>query len=336
MPILKRLLTVFLAHAPTDAPLVEQLRTFLETAIDAICFAPDAEIKPGHDMISVADLGLSADVLILLLSPASNPSRWPRERWESVLFQRAAETGTRIAVFLLEECAFPQLLRRGLRFFDATTDLVPAMRELKRWIRGIQSGTHPGMAFSPDMENLYRVLADAPGICTAAGAMAERFARQAAPDFEAVFWISAHGRTLTRIAGELGSQLGMTLDGPVEDNCRRIREVLSLKRCLVVVDAPQVSLELLVPCGRTSILLTSEPVRVVEDKRNPGTARALVSVRRFAEAYEILHELFDAKVEPEACARELAWICEHWERRDEANAFRFHLGPGPGEQLPLF
>jgi hypothetical protein len=167
--------------------------------------------------------------------------------------------------------------------------------------------------------------------------MAERFAHQAARDFEAVFWIPAHGRNLTRIAGEVGSQLGMRLDGPVEENCRRIREVLSRRRCLVVLDAPEVAVEPIMPCGRTSVLLTSEPVHLMRDVRSLAAGRSLISSGRFAEAYEIFHELFNAGVDTESCARELVWICEHWDRFEEANAFRFRAGrPAPAEQLRLF
>jgi hypothetical protein len=330
------LLSVFPAHAPADAAFAKEIGDFLESGFDAVTVAPDAVIKPGRDLISAARLGHSADVLVLLLSPASNPPRWPREVWEPILLRPASETGTHIAVFLLEECAFPPLLRRGLRFFDATRGHLPSMRELKRWVRGIQSGAHARMAFSPDLEILYRVLADKPGTYTAAGEMAERFAHEAAQDFEAVFWIPAHGRTLTQIAGELGARMGMKLDGPVEDNCRRIREVFCGKRCLLIADAPQVSLDPLLAPGRTSVLFTSEAVRIAADERSLPAARALVSGGRIAEAYDLLYELLHAGVSPESCARELIWICEQWDRREEANTLRFHFGPSPSEQLRLF
>jgi hypothetical protein len=279
-------------------------------------------------------MGHSADILVLLLSPASNPAHWPRERWEPLL------SDIPVAILLLEECTFPKLLRRGLKFFDATAERLPAMRRLKRWIRGIQFGTHPRMDLSPDLENLYRVLADQPGTITASGAMAERFAHEAARDFETVFWVPAHGRTLAQIAGELGSQLGMTLDGQLEENCRRIRSVLTDTRCLLILDAPQVAVDAFLPAGRTSILFTSEPVRGILETATDGpsfaAARHLASAGRFAEAYEDFYQLLNTGVEPEACARELVWICEHWDRIDEANALRFRCGPSPTEQLRLF
>ena len=121
------------------------------------------------------------------------------------------------------------------------------------------------------------------------------------------------------------------------ENCGRIRELLSVKRCLLVLDAPQVAVDpILPPCGRTSVLFTSEPVRTVEDDRGLATGRALVSAGRFAEAYDILYEILNAGIEPKSCARELVWICERWDRHEEANALRFHFGPSPSEQLRLF
>ena len=241
------MLSVFAAHAPADAQFSRELSRFLEAGCDAVSCAEDTAIKPGHDLISTAETGLSADVLVLVLSSASNPQRWERAKWEPVLFELAAEMSTRVAVFLLEECTFPLLLRRRLKLFDATEARLPAMRQLKRWLRGVQSGAYPAMAISPDLETLYGELGDRPGTLTVPGAIAERFAREAAPDFEAVFWVPAHGRTLAQTAGELGSQLQMKLDGPIEDNCRRIRSVLSEKRCLLVLDAPQVTVESFLP-----------------------------------------------------------------------------------------
>jgi hypothetical protein len=329
------LLSVFLAHSPTDAPFAQELPTFLETGCDAVSFASDGAIKPGEDLISAAEIGQSADVFIVLLSPASNPPRWPRERWEPLL-TRQPQADTHVAVVLLEECTFPLLLRRGLGFFDATKQHLPAMRQLKRWLWGIHSGTYPAQTFSPDLETLYRTVADQPGTLTTSGAIAERFSRQAAHDFEAAFWIPAHGRTLAQIAGELGSQLQMTLDGPLEENCRRIRDLLASKRCLLILDAPQLAVDAVLPAGRTSVLFTSEPVRAVEEARTFAAARNLVTSRRFAEAYEILCELLKAGIEPKSCARELIWICEHWDRIDEANNLRFEFSPAPTEQLRLF
>ena len=328
------MLTVFPAHAPEDARFAQELSTFLEAGCDAVCQTADAAIRPSQDLIDAAGEGLSADVLILLLSPKSTLPQWDRERWEPVLFDEATELNTRVAVILLAECAFPGLLRRQLKFFDATRDRMTAMRKLKRWIRQGQTGV-----ISPEMETVYCALADRPGTCTVSGEMATRFFAEAAGDFDASFWIPAYRRTLARIAGELGSHLQMKLDGEAEDNCRRIRDMLCRKRCLVVLDAPEVSVEPLMPSAthnRTSFLFTSEPVRVAEDTPTVAAARSLVMASRFAEAYEMLYQLLDSWEAMDTCARDLVWICEHWGRLEEANKLRFHFGPSPTEQLHLF
>ena len=49
-----------------------------------------------------------------------------------------------------------------------------------------------------------------------------------------------------------------------------------------------------------------------------------------------LYGLLDAVVDPDWCARELTWICDHWDRVEEANALRFNYGRPGGEQLMLF
>lgn len=329
------MLSVFPAHAPADEPFGLELSRFLEAGCDEVIVASDAAVKPGGDLLSSAETGLSADILLLLLSPASNLARWPRERWEPILFDQAAEAGTRVGVVLLRECGFPDLFRRKLKFFDATSARLPALRRIKRWINSVRVGANPDMSFSPELEALYRDLADRPGTITASAAIAGCFAREASPDFEAVCRIPAHGRTLAQIAGELGVQLGMTLDGPVEDNCRRIRELLSAKRCLVIFDAPEVCVDSLIPSGRTSVLFSDECAGP-ETPTTLAAARRLVSAGRYAEAYEILSRLYDAGVESESCAREMVWICDHWGRYVEASLLRTEYRVPPTEQLSLF
>jgi len=56
------------------------------------------------------------------------------------------------------------------------------------------------MSFTPELESLYRELADQPGKCSTPSAIAQRFAQEAAHDFQAVLWIPAHGRSLAQIA----------------------------------------------------------------------------------------------------------------------------------------
>ena len=330
------MLTVFIAHAADDADFAGELGTFLETGCDVSLFHGDGLIEAGKDLIDSAEAGLAADILILLISPASSPKRWERSRWEPVLIGGAKETGTRVAVVLLEECNFPALLRRGIGFCDATTSRVAGLRRLKRWVWGVQHKIGPDMTFSGTLDNLYAQLADDVGIATASGAAAQQFAREASRDFAAVLWVPAHGRTLAQISGEAGSQLGLRLPGPVEEDCRMIQATLSRQRCLLVLDAPDRPVDALLPGGRTSVLYTSEPVIMRGEQPSLPSARRQLDEGRVSEAFETLRYLMDHGIESEKSARELVWIYEQWDRIEEANALRFLTGPAPAEQLSLF
>jgi len=333
-----RLATAFFAHARPDHDFARHLAGFLEFGCDLSCYVDDGQIGENQDLISKAEEGLCADVLLLLLSPASCPTRWVRERWEPVLFDQAKQGDVEVVTILLRECSFPPLLRRR-NFVDATTNSLTARRLLKRWfwLRERKPGTPPSLGFSDDLENLYLTLADRAGTLHVSGAVASRFAKEAAEEFEAVLWVPCQDRTLAQASGELGHQLGLTLDGPVKENCGRIRELLAARRCLVVLDDPVADISGdLIAGGRTSTAVTRDTVRVLQTPETPAYARSLIAARRYAEAYELLYRLLDAVIDPDSCARQLTWICEHWERVDEANALRLNYGPAGAEQLLLF
>src|SRR5690242_19414200 len=141
-----------------------------------------------------------------------------------------------------------------------------AMRLLKRWIwQREQEPGEPGTTISADLEELYAALADRAGMLTAGGADASRFAQESRREFEAVLWVPCSGRSVAQCAGELGAQLGLKLEGEAKENCNRIRNFLSERRCLVVLDAPGAEVRAaLIAEGRTSTMVTSEPVQSLE------------------------------------------------------------------------
>ncbi len=330
--------TAFLVHASADQESAKQLAAFLEFGCDLTCYVDEGLIGDGQDLISRAEDGLSADVLVLLLSPASSPTRWERQRWEPVLVDQARRAHVDVVTVLLRDCSFPPLLRRR-DFIEGTVSLLTAGRLLKRWfwVREHKTGEQVSGNLSADLGGLYPVLADQAGTLTVSGNDASRFAREAAQEFAAVLWVPCHGRTLSQAVGELGNQLGLTLDGPARENCSRVRDLLAARRCLVVLDAPapEVSVELIAG-GRTSTAITCDAVQILETPDTLRYARSLIAARRYAEAYELLYRLLDAVVEPETCARELTWICEHWNRPEEANVLRYDYGWPGAEQLTLF
>jgi len=330
--------TIFLAHAESDREFARELAAFLEFGCDATCYLEEGAIADGADLIAKAGDGLAADVLVLLLSEASWPARLPRQQWEPVLFDQAREAATEVVSIALGECPFPELLRRR-NFFDASANRRAAMRTVKRWIwqRKRAPGMAPSTVISRDLEPVYAAIADEAGVLHLSGELASRFAREAAEEFEAVLWVPAHQRSLAQVSGEIGDQLAILLDGPAEQNCQRVREFLFDRRCLLVLDAPAGEhAAAVIPGGRTSVLITEEPVSVGELPESFERARTLIAARRYAEAYELLYRLLDGEISPEACARELTWICEHWGRIEEANSLRFYYGPEPSAQLMLF
>jgi hypothetical protein len=295
-------------------------------------------LPPGGDLLSKAEEGLTADVLMLLLSEDAWPARRPRQDWEPVLADQAREAGADVATFLLSDCPFPEVWRRR-NFFDGSHERRKAMRSVKRWFwqRQRAIGATPSTVFSRDLEAVYQTIADRAGTLRTSGDMADRFVREAAEEFEAVLWVPARERSLAQVSGELGAQLGVTLEGTAEENCGRIRDLLSARRCLLVLDAPAGEHEdWLVPRGRTSTLITEDAVRVAATPETFEYARELTVAQRNAEAYELLHRLLEAEIATQACARELTWICQEWGRVEEANALRFHFGPEPTAQLTLF
>ena len=330
--------TIFLAHATRDHEFALRLAQFLEFGCNITCSADEGLVHTGEDLVGAAERGLAADVLVLLLSGASWPDRVARERWEPVLFEQTQEANVELFSILLDDCPFPQLLRRR-GFIDATTSRLTAMRLMKRWIwQREQGATHSlNSTFSADLEDLYAALSDQSGTLRSSGEDASRFVKEAHQEFEAALWVPCHRRSLAQAAGDLGVQLGLTLEGTAEENCRRIQDLLFSRRCLLVLDAPspEVAGEL-IPRGRTSTLVTHQPVRVAETPQTLAEARKLIASRRFAEAYELLYLLLDSDISSADCARELSWICEHWNRAEESDSLRFHYRLPPTEQLSLF
>ena len=110
-----------------------------------------------------------------------------------------------------------------------------------------------------------------------------------------------------------------------------------LRRCLIVLDAPSSAIQTaLTAFGRSSTLITPEPVQIRETPCTFEYARKLVSQKRLAEAYDIFYAIMNQTGEPGFCAQELAWICDHWERTVEAESLRLMDQQIPAHQPSLF
>jgi len=265
---------VFPCYAPSERDLVRDLAAFLERGCGVEVLLEEGEIESGEDLISKVAEGLSADVVLVLLSPDSVPARWVLERWKSVFWEQPAALGTSLASLLCRDAKFPDLLRRN-HFYDLRHNHLSAFRAIKRWLMSLAPlAQHP--PFSPalqpaftgrdaELETLCTLLADAPGIAALAGApasgktaLALEFARRRRDEFDIVFWLTCGARSLPGLAGDLAFQLGVRLDRDLETNLNEIRHLCSRHRCLLVLDdAVPATAALLAPRGRTSVLLTT-------------------------------------------------------------------------------
>ncbi len=298
-------------------------------------FINGGRMESSEELFEKIEDGFSGEGIVLLLSESASPARWPLTRWEQLLIEQTREQKVDLAVVLLRECQFPARLRRT-NFFDATADKLGAMRRLKRWLwqRELAPIEPLERKWSKDLEWLYATLSDGCTSVHADGGLAEDFVREAKNDFAGIFWVSCHGRTLAQVAGDLGMQLSLRLEGTTEQNCAAIREQLLQKRYLLVLDAPAIEHlgAFLAEGGRTSTLITTGPTRITDSPVTSAFARELMVAGRFAEAYELYYKLGAERPE---CARNLVWICEQWDRMDEANALRLRSAQ-PGEQMSLF
>jgi len=266
---------VFPCYSTSDRELAQELAAFLERGAGVEVLLEEGEMRPSEDLIAKVQEGLSADVVLVLLSPESVPGRWVLERWKSVFWDQAAEAATALATLLCRDSKFPELLRRR-NFFDLRQNRLAAFRAIKRWLMGLSPPPREA-PFVParqpwfagrdaELEGLSATLADAPGMAVvahpAAGAgktaLALEFAHRHQEDFDAIFWLTCGSRRVASLAGDLAAQLGARLDRDLESNLNELRRLCARHRCLLVLDdAVASTAAVLAPRGRTSVLITT-------------------------------------------------------------------------------
>ena len=126
------MLSAILCHAAADADFARALARFLELNCALTVSDEEGLIGPGEDLLDTAERALSADYLLLLLSPDSVPGVWQRTD-ASILVNEARKLGTQIAYILLHGCKFPDVFRRN-PFFDLSEHRLAGQRALKRWL----------------------------------------------------------------------------------------------------------------------------------------------------------------------------------------------------------
>lgn len=357
--------TLFPCYAPADRPAAEAIRGFLERGAQVRIFFEEGELREGESLAGKAGEGLVADLILVLFSRTSWPSRRPRAEWEDAFLNQPKAEGVRIAFARLDDCVPPPVL---IPCLDLAGLPLAGLRSLKRWVRG--GGKLAEKAVAPsagDLEVLGIALADRPGSEWASAAMAARFAQAFREDFDAILRLRCGGRSLAALAGSLGQQLGLRLEGDLASNCRKLAEFCSDRRFLLVMedaDARAVPEELLFS-GSSSVLLCpdslppeqrpDEPPDRLADLQlafaaAPWTGQCSLAREgrrvaheqgRMAECYELMQRWHAAaqarsdRIALDESAREMVWILEAWGRDDEARALDYRRLAEYSDQMLL-
>jgi hypothetical protein len=332
--------TVFPCYAQADGLFALETSNYIAEFTDVRVFFEEGVIGGGETLIGKTHEARMADVIVVILSPDSVPSQWIRKDWEEAFVTGPAREGVRIGFLLRSECAFPKVFRQDAFFTDR--------RALKRWIRtGKRSYATPG-----SLEALAVQVSDRPG--SAETHLANEFVRECGADFDATFWLRCGDRTLAQLAGDLGSQMGLCLEGEPTENAFRIRNHCASHRWLLVLeDGRSKGAQELVGTGLTSTLITDSPVGDYQPTGLPALQQRLANClmgdwakscslarqihtlahgqRRFAEAFEAMlwldtasHSRDDQQVRQEAIRKQI-WILEHWDRLQDADRLRYEL-----------
>ncbi len=356
--------TVFPCYAPEDRATAAALAGFLERGADVEVMLDEGEIKSGQDLVSQARAARTADIVLVLFSRNSIPSRWARAQWEDALVKEPAAEGTRIAFLRCDDCVPPAVLKPR---FEVVGLRLAGLRETKRWVRNRAAAwTPPEMP--PDdghaglLEDLSIALADRAGTSVTAGAsLAYEFARSCREDFDEILRLECARRSPAALAGDLAAQLGLRLEGEVESNLQRLADFCRPRRFLLLLEGE--GREEFVFGGRCSTLLVQEsgppaenPIRAIQNSlANAGAAgdwidvchqaragrRLLLDAGRLAECYELMqqwNELARERDDDSALdesTREMVWILEAWGRGEEAARLEVRRAAAFDQQLPL-
>jgi hypothetical protein len=371
--------TLFPCYAPGDRATAAAVAAFLERGAEVRVFLEEGEMRPGEDLVAKARDARMADAVLVFFSRESMPSRWARAQWEEALVKEPAAEGVRMGFARCDDCAPPAVLKP--RFELAGLPLRP-MRELKRWVRQNEARQHeprqheaaylpPPVLSRPgqdaDLEVLGIAIADRAGAETIGDwGLALEFVHAYREDFDEVFVLDCGDRSVTALAGDLGAQLGLRLEGDLDHNIERLREFCSARRFLLLLaDVRSADPHELIFGGRCSTLLATggglkpanDTLRQVQqtfaslDAATGWTefcAQARMGRRltqeqgRIAECYELMQMWHaaaemrgDRKVLDES-AREMVWILEGWGREAEARSLDRRRAAEFDDQMSLF
>jgi hypothetical protein len=362
--------TICPCYATADREIAAAIAAFLERGTDARVFLEEGALRPDQDLAQKAREARMADVVLVLFSRNSLPASWPRSKWEDALVREPVEEGVRIGFVKCDDCTPPRVLKPQ---FELSGLALPGLRQLKRWVR------HRGAAYTPpgglgstagatDLEELGIAIADRAGAATVSGAaLAFEFARAFREDFDEIVALDCGDRTMAALAGDVASQLGLRLEGDLEDNLGRLSEFCSARRFLVLLYNVLDPARELIFGGHCSTLiaegsaadvppLPSDPLRQAQhafthlDSSTDWAElchlarQGLRQARdqgRIAECYELMlqwntvAEVCGDRPVMDESARELLWILESWGRTDEARSLDYRRAAECDDQMML-
>lgn len=293
--------SLVICSAPADKATAGKIRRYLDVNCSFIAVQEEAVVSSPNELLETVDLALSAEIVLLLLSPGAIPNTWSREQWEPVLVDQPRELHTALAFLLVRPCRFPEILRKQ-RFFDLSTDLPTGLRKLRRWlleqnplkqerIELLPAVLHNVTSALPKLEHLV----DEPGSAyDIPREPALAFAHAHTRDFEGVFWLDCAGRSRTGLIGDTAHALGLQLTGPTAQNAATLREFCANRRCLFIFDALAAEhRELLTFNGRTSAIFTTGPEEQFSEAPLAETVELFACWRTDPET--CLHQLREAE-----------------------------------------
>jgi hypothetical protein len=255
--------SVVFCHAAQDAGLARELGSYLAANLAVECCYDEGLIHARSDLLDIVGRALSAQLVVLLLSPEAVPSRWVNDTWQPVLLEQPREFGSQLILALARDCKFPALLRRQ-PFCDFTGDRLSGLRRLKRLIfrRSEAEDDHPA---TETIEELRCLLADRPGVLVGvAREKALAFEKTCGRDFEGAFWVDCARRSACGILGEMAGRLGLRLSGSFEQNQQALRNFCRQRRCLFVLDHVDAQQAVAMAPGALASVLVTAPTPAPE------------------------------------------------------------------------
>jgi hypothetical protein len=257
--------SLVICSAAADQSIAGEIRRSLEVNCSSVALQEDAIVSSPNELLDTVDRALSADIVLLLLSPDTIPSAWSREQWEPVLIEQPRDLGTALAFVLVRPCRFPEILRKQ-RFFDLSAGIGTELRKLRPWlldqdplkrerIELLPAPPRGAPEVGPELESLVEepgTASDVPRESALAFAHAHRL------DFEGVVWLDCAGRSQAGAIGDTAHALGLQLTGPTDQNAAALREFCAGLRCLFLFDAlANEDRALMTFNGRASVIFTT-------------------------------------------------------------------------------